>query len=411
MRQTNTVISMETEINQTKTTVRRIKITFALIYILFMSARAIFGPFITIYLQEKGLSAEMIGFVTGINSLVIILSQPVWGIISDKLRSIKKTLIFCIVLQSLFAVSLIFASDAFLIAACFSVYTMFSSAEGPLLDTWSLKSVKEAGDANGLGQVKLWGCLGFAACSVIAGIFISQNSASSIIPVFSVVLMLTAIALAFIKTNSVPEKAVKIKDLKLISIFRHKAFLVFLLYIFVMQLGHRASFTFYPLLIGELGGDTSIVGYASAMMFVSEALVMFLSRKMLNRFKPVYLVMASSAFFMLWHVMLAFATSPWLVMATCVMDGPSFALFTIGTLYYLDEIAPPELRTTYQTVAYSVYFGFSGIVGNMAGGWMIDNVGYKAMYTIGIAITLLSTVLYFFYIKRQRVQKAEGGAA
>lgn len=125
MRQKSTVFSMETQISQTKSTVRRIKITFSLIYILFMSARAIFGPFITIYLQEKGLSAEMIGFVTGINSLVIIVSQPIWGIFSDKLRSIKKTLIFCIVLQSLFAVSLMFASDVFLIAACFSVSRCF----------------------------------------------------------------------------------------------------------------------------------------------------------------------------------------------------------------------------------------------------------------------------------------------
>ena len=45
-----------------------------------------------------------------------------------------------------------------------------------------------------------------------------------------------------------------------------------------------------------------------------------------------------------------------------MFDGrPSFALFTIGTLYYMDSIAPADIRTTYQTVAYSIYFGLSGI--------------------------------------------------
>ena len=41
---------------------RTIKVTFAVIYFLFMLARAVFGPFITLYLQEKGLSPEQIGW-------------------------------------------------------------------------------------------------------------------------------------------------------------------------------------------------------------------------------------------------------------------------------------------------------------------------------------------------------------
>ncbi|MDL2232972.1 MFS transporter [Ruminococcaceae bacterium OttesenSCG-928-L11] len=389
---------------QGKMSLKQVKITFAVIYFMFMSARAIFSPFITIYLGEKGLSAELIGRVTGINSLVIILSQPFWGIISDKLRSMKKTLVFCIVAQALFAISLIFASDVFLIAICFSIYTTFSSAEGPLLDTWSLKSIKDAGDANAMGQLKLWGCIGYAVCSVIAGFFIRSHSASAIIPVFSIVLLATALGLHLIKTNAVPEKPAKLKELQLGRILKHKEFLIFLAFIFVMQLAHRASYTFYPLLIVQLGGDSSIVGYASAAMFVSQATIMYFSKKMLSRFRPEYLVMASSFSFMLWHLMLRFATSPWHVMLTCVMDGPSFALFTMGTLYYLDYLAPKELRTTYQTVAYSVYFGLSGIVGNVGGGWIIEHMGYKTMYTTGIALTFAATAV-FFLINRGKARR------
>ncbi len=55
---------------------RRVKLVFSGIYFFFMLARAVFGPFITVYLEEKGLSAEQIGVITGINSFVIILSQP-----------------------------------------------------------------------------------------------------------------------------------------------------------------------------------------------------------------------------------------------------------------------------------------------------------------------------------------------
>ena len=73
----------------------------------------------------------------------------------------------------------------------------------------------------------------------------------------------------------------------------------------------------------------------------------------------------------------------------------------------MDSIAPPDIRTTYQTVAYSIYFGLSGIVGNMASGWLIENLGYRPMYWIGMTVTLTSTIVFFF-VRRVAGAKAAG---
>ena len=386
-------------------TLKTIKITFAVIYFLFMLARAVFGPFITLYLQEKGLSPEQIGLVTGINSLAIIVTQPLWGIISDKIRSIKKTLILCLVCQAVFAVSLLFAGNLFLIAVAFGIYSSFSSSEGPLMDTWTLTSLKRAGDPDGMGRIKMWGCIGFSLSSILSGIFISRYSTSSIIPFFAALLLLLALVLHFIKTEPASAGSVRLKDMQLHRILKDKAFIIFLVYVFFMQLAHRGSYTFYSLLIKQLGGTDDLVGYASALMFVSEAVIMFLSKKMLKGGRPERLVVLSSFAFMLWHLLLSLSTRPFHVVLSCLMDGPSFALFTIGCLYYMDKLAPPDIRTTYQTVAYAVYFGLSGIVGNMLSGWLIENLGYRPMYWVGIAITFTSTVV-FCIVQKLAVKKA-----
>lgn len=378
---------------------RRVKITFALIYFLFMLARAVFGPFVTVYLQEKGLSAEQIGVISGINSFAIIVTQPIWGIVADRIQSRKKTLILCMVAQAIFAVSLIFANTYLALAVAFCIYTSFSSSEGPLMDTWALTSIKEAGDPNGMGPVKMWGCIGFSISSIVSGIFISHYSTDAVIPIFAGLLIVIAICLGFFRSESTPTKATTFKEMQLGRIFKDKQFIIFLVYVFFMQLAHRGSYTFYSLLIKDLGGNNDLVGYASALMFVSEAVIMFLSKKMLSKSKPEVLVMLSSLFFITWHFFLSISTRPIHVVLSCLMDGPSFALFTVGCLYYMDSIAPPDIRTTYQTVAYSVYFGLSGIVGNMAGGWLIENLGYRPMYWIGMAVTFTSTVL--FYIARK----------
>jgi MFS family permease len=374
---------------------KKTKISFALIYFLFMSARAIFNPFVTVYLQEKGLPVQSIGFIVAANSLIIIVAQPFWGLISDKLQSVKQALIICLVSQGLISLLLIKSEGFFLISVFFCVYTFFSSPEGTLLDTWSLRAIKLVKDENAFGHLKLWGCLGFAMSSVFAGYFISRHSTGDIIPVFSVVLIALAVVMFFIKIENKKDISLKLKISDLSLIVKDKPFLLFLLFIVIMQYPHRAAYTFYPALVMSLGGTKDIVGYCSAIMFVSEALILFFSKSLLSNIAPQYLIMGSSLSFILWQFGYTLVTKPVHVMLLSLMDGPSFALFTVGTLYYMDKIAPAKLRITYQTVAYASYFGVSGIIGNTVGGMIINRFGYRILYLHGIAVIAVSTVLFY----------------
>lgn len=385
---------------------RKVKITFAVIYFFFMLTRAVFGPFVSVYLQEKGLTEAQIGVITAVNSFAIIVTQPLWGLIADRIQSRKKTLIICMWCQAAFALLLVFVNTYLSLAVVFCIYTSFSSSEGPLMDTWTLSSLKKAGDPNGMGPVKMWGCIGFSLASVVSGIFISRYSTGAIIPIFSALLFLIGIFLMLIRDEG-GTTPTSFKEMQLGRIFRDKPFIIFLVYVFFMQLAHRGSYTFVSLLIKNLGGGNDLVGVSSALMFVSEAVVMFLSKKMLGKMKPEILVMLSSLFFALWHLLLSLSTQPIHAVLSCLMDGPSFALFTVGCLYYMDKIAPPEIHTTYQTVAYSVYFGLSGIVGNMGAGWLIEHLGYRPMYWIGIAITLTSTAVFFWVRQKESAGKTE----
>lgn len=372
----------------------RMRLTFILIYIFFMSARAIFSPFITVYFQEKGFDAERIGMIMGINSLVIILAQPFWGVISDKMRSVKWALVICMMLQAAFSFALIYCNTVLLVAACFCAYSFFSSPEGPMLDTWCLKSLKQVKIDNAVGQMKFLGCFGYAVFSILSGYTISHYSTEKILPVFACVLFLIAIILIFVKEEGRITNRKAAEKLPLSMICKDKKFLLFLGFILIMQLPHRASYTFYPLLITELGGDKMWVGYTSAMMFLSEGICLFFSKKLLNRFPAEKVILISASFFMLWQLLYSVASRPWHITAFALLDGPSYGIFTIGVLYYLDKIAPAVLRTTYQTVAYAVYFGISGIFGNGLGGIVIEKMGFRPMYLLGAGVVLFSGIAF-----------------
>ncbi len=98
---------------------------FVCIYLLFMTSRAIFNPYVTVYLQEKGFATEKIGLITGANSLVLIIAQPFWGIITDKLRSAKYTLVICLMFQAAFSLALVYCNTFLMVAACFCLYGFF----------------------------------------------------------------------------------------------------------------------------------------------------------------------------------------------------------------------------------------------------------------------------------------------
>ena len=379
---------------------RSVKMTFMFIYLLYMSAKALFNPYVTLFLQEKGYETAVIGMITAANSLVIIFSQPFWGILSDRMNSIKLPLIFCMVLQAGTALLLKNAAAVAAVMPLYCLFGFFSSPEGPLLDTWSLMSLKQAGDQGGVGRLKFLGCLGYSACSTMTALAVSRSNAAAMLPVYAAVLLATAGILAMVREKA-PERKGGMDREAVGSLLRDRGFLMLLGYVFLMQIPHRMAYTFFATYITHLGGGRELVGFTSAVMFLSEGIMLYFSKRLFAHFRPQRVVLGSSMFFFLWQVLYAVIPSaPWVV-GIAALDGPSYGLFCIGMLYTLDAMAPGSLRATYQTVAYAVYFGLAGIAGNALGGFLIDAVGYRTMYGLGAALTAASSVGYGLLMKRK----------
>ncbi len=378
---------------------RHVQRTFMIIYFLYMSARALFNPYVTLFLREKGFEPAVIGMITATNSLVTLFAQPIWGMTSDKMGSVKRTLMLCMLLQAVMALLMKNAAELVMVTVLYCLFGFFSSPEGPMLDTWSLTSLKRAGDGAGVGRLKLLGCIGYSACSVFSALATAKAATAEVLPVYAMVLVGTVVLLSFVKEHREGNGSPGAK-LHLGSMLKNKPFLLLLIYMFFMQIPHRAGYTFFSTYITELGGPKSYVGLTSAVMFLSEGLVLYFSRPLIRKVQPQWVVLGSAAFFFLWQVLYSVIPSSEWIIGIALLDGPSYGLFCIGVLYYMDVLAPQGLRTTYQTVAYAIYFGLAGIAGNALGGLMIDSVGYHAMYAIGATLTAISSIVFYLAIKK-----------
>jgi len=127
--------------------------------------------FTVVFLQEKELSSSSIGIVMALLNALGILAPPIWGMVSDKVRSVKKTLIICLIGASIVYALVPFSADIHWgpILAVFIVLPLSAFFRVPtisLLDTWVLTVTNREGNITD-GHLRLWGSIGYGIVAIL----------------------------------------------------------------------------------------------------------------------------------------------------------------------------------------------------------------------------------------------------
>ena len=61
--------------------------------------------FLSVFLQSLGIGAGQIGLITALTNGMNIVSQPFWGAVSDRIRSVRRSFILCIGLSGICALA------------------------------------------------------------------------------------------------------------------------------------------------------------------------------------------------------------------------------------------------------------------------------------------------------------------
>lgn len=380
---------------------------FSILEFFFWASYATYQPFLILYLQNKGLSNISIGSIMSINSLIVIFSPPLWGNISDRIQSHKKIFIILMIMNALIVQTIPFLNSSLMLALALFLLAVFESPLAPLLDSWVINEIRHDENAS-YGNIRLWGSLSFSIFAFIFGLFASPDSLKYYFFIFGI--MVIPIVILAGKTEEgeeVIEDRPKEKP-NIALLFKNFSYISFLVFAILLYIPHRASFTFMPNLIMLVGGSTNTQGFASAIMAFSEVPMFLATRRMLRRYKPLHLILASSLFFILRQVIYFYASSPSHVLLAQILHGPSFALFLNGSVYYIDSLAPDNLKSTAQTLATSLYMGLSGVIANFGGGLIIDNLGLKKLYSLGIIIILVGLFLFSISLIKRREAYDEG---
>lgn len=385
--------------------------------------------FLVAYLTGIGYGERQIGLVMASLFFPSVVTTPLWGYLADRTSRHRAIIIGCLVV-SIAAVQGIWASGRIIgLAITFGfLYSLTLMSMPGLVDSWVM-SLRRRGFTISYEIARAFGSLGYSACGAILGFVLERLGLNLVFPIYAAVMVITVVLVVTMRdqglthhrlasdTSAEPETSSTGSnrlESPVTAVLTNRRYLILVVSAFLAFVGMRASMTFLPLRIFELGGNTAHVGLAQSVFAGSEIPFMFLSVLALRRFKPRIVLSGALFFYVIRLVVVRFMPTAPLLVAVQLLQGPSTGFMLPAAVHYIDRIAPPPHRTLFQTLAPAIYFGLASVVGSAVGGVLVDSRGLDALYTAAPVVAASGAILFAVALvvnRRSRVSSSVSGSS
>lgn len=367
-----------------------------------MSISSMVVGFLPLYFQEKGLSSSEIGMFLALGTLVGLIAQPIWGVVSDKFKTVKKVLVVS-VLGVLLGIIWLFQMESLLwifIAGTF--FYMFNTAINPLSDNLAKKTATQFNVS--FGSIRSWSSIGFAVVSLGSGFFFTKYGLGYFsIPMiaFAVIAFILALNLRDVDSGG---RKFNMRDVGLL--FKNRTLMLFFVITSFITITHRVNDSFVSLYLFDIGGNEMLVGWLWFIAVASEAIALLFSAVWFRSEHPIrYLIFVSALFGVRW-LMTGFIDSPMMLLTIQVLHGISFAVLFLAAIEYLYNAVPEGVQATGHMVFMGITFMITGIIGSSVGGFIFDHYGGPTLYfTLSVSSFIgMIGFIYFYYREKGKNQ-------
>ncbi|MBU3111219.1 MFS transporter [Clostridium lacusfryxellense] len=368
-----------------------------ILYIVEFGAIACFSPFLTYYFQLRGLSYTQIGIAYAVSSITGVITQPIWGVITDKYLNKRTTMIITMVLSSVSIYNFVFAKNFYYILFSIALLLSFQSSLISVSDAYTYEIMDHHREIQ-YGRIRLMGSLGFAIIALFLGILIKYFGINSAFFLYSIIMFTGAMIVCSIdyKDKTTPQK-IDLADIT--SLIKDRKFFVFIVAIVFANIANGSNGSYISLLIQETGGDVSQLGLLWFILAISELPIFFFGKNLLKKHGELNVFIVGMLLFTLRYFLDSICTSYVYVIMIQVMQGITFPLFFMAALEYLNIITPRKMKTSSMTF-FGAACGLGAFIGNIGCGLLLEHISIFAIYRI---ISLMCLICIGFVVVLKKV--------
>ncbi len=383
---------------------RKTKWTFSAIEAIFWMSMTL-ASFQVLFLESRGFDSVEVGRVMAIMSLIGVVMPSVWGIVSDRMGSVKRVILFLIVTMGALRLGIPIMGKLLPNMAWISVVLLlgmglFQVGPAPLLDSWLMSLIERRGDLD-YSSIRLWGSIGYAIAVALMTPLINWFS----VDVIFVVCTLLSVPFLYlcIKQPDVSPAPVEIakaapEKTSPLTLFKNFGFVTLLIFSMLIYLPTTSVTLYISYMFKEIGQDASMLGVLIGLRTVMEAPGMILHSKLRKRYTAPAIMLLSAVLYVLEMFLYKYAQSVPFLMVLGALDGFSYGLLLPGLVSYSAQLAPESLRSTAQALSNTVCNNVAGVLLGLIGGPVIAQFGARRMY---VSISLLALIAGVLFLSSQ----------
>ncbi len=354
-----------------------------------------YSPFLSSYYSKAGMSAVQIGVLLTIGPIIAIFIQPLWAVLSDRTER-RKDILSLVILGSGISMFTYYLGKSFL---TFFIATLllsvFCTSIIPLSDAIILHNTYKY--RLDFTKIRMGGTIGYAIVVIIAGAIVKQNPEIQFILGSLGYLML----LLFVRKlpgdereglgNVVPEKKQNTRRFQpsaLLHIFETKQIYFILAFAFIGQVGISFNSSFIGVYMVKLNLSEGLIGYISCIAALSEIPILFLINRVLRKISIMKLTIFSCLILSIRFFIVTGGSIGFIIIAQS-LHGLTYMIMYICCAVYISKNVKQENQSKGQSILAIIQTGIGSIVGNIVGGFFVDQFGLNLAYQY-IAIIIIS---------------------
>lgn len=366
------------------------------------------GCYQTVYLQELGFSASQLGLLNAISSGVGIVSVSFWGMVSDRIGSLRKIFMILLISSSvLYALTPLIPAGLPFSPILFTAYlpfvNFFRSPTSSFSENILVRNCNEL--RLNYGMLRSVGSLLFTISSFAISFLLPYVGVKNTFWLTGLLIIIVVALTVFAREPAArPKKGdgEKAEKLELGRLFHSRGYVMFLVFTFFFYLAACSESSFIPYLMAEVGVPSQQYGVLLGYRALLEVPFLLLMAKFRRRFPLRNLIVCAAVLMAVECAGFGLLTNGLgLMLLFCTFFGLGNGLFIGASLNYIYELAPDGLKATAQTLFASVS-SVAGILGNLLGGMVLDGMGAKSFYLVIAAAYCLSALIFILSFGKRK---------
>lgn len=361
-------------------------------------------PYWTLWLQSLSFGATAIGWLMGILHVSRVIAPNLWGWLADRTGQRVRIVRFGALATWLIFIFVFWQTSALGIALVMAGFSFFWNAVLPQFEVITLGYLGK--EKARYSRIRVWGSVGFVLAVVLIG-WLLDLVGIAVLPWVVMGLMLL-IWLNTLIIPSPPERPARSGDDgdAIGVILSQPQVIAFFAICFLVQLSHGPYYTFYSVMMQDLGYTRSEIGLLWALGVVAEILLFILMPRLLRQFSLRHIMLVSLLLCVLRWSLTAMLPDllPVMLFAQLLHAATFGSLHAVG-IALVQHYFGTATQGRGQALFSSLGFGAGGAAGAILSGQLWSSLGQWS-FLLAAAAAAVAIVLTLIWIYPEKAQQS-----